>query len=250
MQLNTLFQLYAHVREGLPKADGAPAARARPDRRAAVRPPRSRSSPSGRPRRCSTAPPARGTPSCSGAWAFRPEPALRRGPVGHHPRSRCSRTSPPRPGSHGVHVVVAGAPTTRAAPSRARRSRPGWAYISSGTWSLAGVERHRRPRSTTRSRATTSPTKAACSGTTRFLKNVMGLWILESCRREWKDRGETVDYDGLLQARSRHRWRARPHLPGRPAVPEPPEHAGRHRRSRCAEIGPGGSRRTRPPWPR
>ena len=28
----------------------------------------------------------------------------------------------------------------------------------------------------------------------------MGLWILESCRREWKDRGETVDYDGLLQA--------------------------------------------------
>jgi rhamnulokinase len=35
-------------------------------------------------------------------------------------------------------------------------------------------------------------------GTIRFLKNVMGLWILESCRREWQQRGENIDYDVLL----------------------------------------------------
>jgi rhamnulokinase len=35
-------------------------------------------------------------------------------------------------------------------------------------------------------------------GKIRFLKNVMGLWILESCRREWKEAGLEVDYDNLL----------------------------------------------------
>src|SRR6185295_19801247 len=36
-------------------------------------------------------------------------------------------------------------------------------------------------------------------GTFRFLKNVMGLWILESCREEWQQNGVAVDYDVLLQ---------------------------------------------------
>ena len=35
-------------------------------------------------------------------------------------------------------------------------------------------------------------------GTIRFLKNVMGLWLLESCRKEWQAQGLTVDYDNLL----------------------------------------------------
>ena len=36
-------------------------------------------------------------------------------------------------------------------------------------------------------------------GTIRFLKNVMGLWILESCRKEWKERGVDVDYNILFR---------------------------------------------------
>src|SRR4030095_15320278 len=36
-------------------------------------------------------------------------------------------------------------------------------------------------------------------GTTRFLKNVMGLWILESCRKEWADQNLDVPYDALLR---------------------------------------------------
>jgi rhamnulokinase len=36
-------------------------------------------------------------------------------------------------------------------------------------------------------------------GTVRFLKNVMGLWILESCRKEWQQDGVAVDYDALLR---------------------------------------------------
>jgi rhamnulokinase len=73
----------------------------------------------------------------------------------------------------------------------------GWAYISSGTWSLVGVER---------TDTLINPdiahhnftNEGGAFGTIRFLKNVMGLWILESCRKEWNERGFDVDYDKLL----------------------------------------------------
>ena len=42
-------------------------------------------------------------------------------------------------------------------------------------------------------------------GTIRFLKNVMGLWVLESCRKEWQAQGLTVDYKVLLREVAAHR---------------------------------------------
>jgi rhamnulokinase len=101
-------------------------------------------------------------------------------------------------GLHGVLVVVPAAHDTGSAVAGAPL-QPGWAYISSGTWSLAGVERDSVLINDEVARHNFT-NEGGVYGTTRFLKNVMGLWILESCRREWKDRGETVDYDGLLQA--------------------------------------------------
>lgn len=90
------------------------------------------------------------------------------------------------PATHDTGSAVAGAPL-----------RDGWAYISSGTWSLVGVERDRALIIPEVARQNFT-NEGGAFGTIRFLKNVMGLWILESCRREWQESGLEVDYDKLL----------------------------------------------------
>lgn len=59
-----------------------------------------------------------------------------------------------------------------------------WAFLSSGTWSLLGVE-VRRPILTAAAREANFTNEGGIGGTFRFLKNIMGLWLLQSCRREW-----------------------------------------------------------------
>ena len=90
------------------------------------------------------------------------------------------------PATHDTGSAVAGTPL-----------RNGWAYISSGTWSLVGVERKEVLINEEVARHNFT-NEGGAFGTIRFLKNVMGLWILESCRKEWKEQGVPVDYDGLL----------------------------------------------------
>ena len=90
------------------------------------------------------------------------------------------------PATHDTGSAVAGVPLTE-----------GWAYISSGTWSLVGVELGGALIDAEVARHNFT-NEGGTGGTTRFLKNVMGLWILESCRREWRGRGLEVDYEGLL----------------------------------------------------
>jgi rhamnulokinase len=74
----------------------------------------------------------------------------------------------------------------------------GWAYISSGTWSLVGAELP-APILTPDALEAGFTNEGGVFGTTRFLVNCMGLWILESCREIWKSRGELVPYDELLR---------------------------------------------------
>jgi rhamnulokinase len=90
------------------------------------------------------------------------------------------------PATHDTGSAVAGAPI-----------EPGGAYISSGTWSLVGVERYDVLINDDVARQNFT-NEGGAFGTIRFLKNVMGLWILESCRREWQQRDMAGDYDGLL----------------------------------------------------
>ncbi len=59
-----------------------------------------------------------------------------------------------------------------------------WAYLSSGTWSLIGVELP-KPLVNERARIANFTNEAGFAGTTRFLKCLVGLWILQECRREW-----------------------------------------------------------------
>jgi rhamnulokinase len=73
----------------------------------------------------------------------------------------------------------------------------GWGYISSGTWSLVGVELS-HPVMTQESLAANCTNEGGVFGTTRFLKNVMGLWLLQECQRRWAHDGRSIDYDTLL----------------------------------------------------
>lgn len=95
------------------------------------------------------------------------------------------------PATHDTGSAVAGTPL-----------RPGWAYVSSGTWSLVGVERT-SPLLSPEAAAASFTNEGGVFGTIRFLKNVMGLWILESCRKEWAAAGQPLDLDRLLHAASR-----------------------------------------------
>ncbi|WP_101785049.1 rhamnulokinase [Nonomuraea indica] len=63
-------------------------------------------------------------------------------------------------------------------------STPAFAYISCGTWSLVGVELP-APVLTEESRVANFTNEAGVDGTTRYLRNVMGLWILQECLRVW-----------------------------------------------------------------
>jgi rhamnulokinase len=90
------------------------------------------------------------------------------------------------PTTHDTGSAVAGAPLA-----------DGWAYISSGTWSLVGVELGAPLISDSVARHNFT-NEGGAGRTARFLKNVMGLWVLESCRREWRERGAAADYDTLL----------------------------------------------------
>jgi len=85
------------------------------------------------------------------------------------------------PATHDTGSAILGAPL-----------QTGWAYISSGTWSLVGVERDSPLINEAAARANFT-NEGGAFGTIRFLKNVMGLWILESCREEWQRRGADVE---------------------------------------------------------
>jgi rhamnulokinase len=63
-------------------------------------------------------------------------------------------------------------------------SSPGTVFVSAGTWVLVGVER-REPDTSPAARQSNFSNEAGALGGVRFLKNVVGLWILEQCRQAW-----------------------------------------------------------------
>ena len=77
------------------------------------------------------------------------------------------------------------------------------AFISSGTWSLLGTELP-APVITPRARDLNFTNEGGVCGTTRLLKNIGGLWLLQACRRSWAAGGQDYGYDGLLSAARDH----------------------------------------------
>jgi rhamnulokinase len=71
------------------------------------------------------------------------------------------------------------------------------AFLSSGTWSLLGTEL-REPVITSRALALNFTNEGGVCGTTRLLKNIGGLWLLQSCRRHWKSNDQDLPYEALI----------------------------------------------------
>ena len=69
-----------------------------------------------------------------------------------------------------------------------------WAYISSGTWSLMGAELA-EPIINDKSLEANFTNEGGVGGTFRFLKNIMGLWLVQECKRTWARAGEDLSYD-------------------------------------------------------
>ena len=90
-------------------------------------------------------------------------------------------------GSHDTASAVAAVPMTDPATA---------AYISSGTWSLVGLELD-APIRTPEALAANFTNEAGIDGTTRFLKNCAGLWLIQECRRVWAEQGKHFSYAEL-----------------------------------------------------
>jgi rhamnulokinase len=119
------------------------------------------------------------------------DPGTELGPVLPYVTERCGlkeETLVYTTGSHDTASAVAAVPAS-----------PGenWCYISSGTWSLMGVELD-EPVINDASREANFTNEAGVQDKIRFLKNIPGLWVLQECRRAWARQGQEYSYADLM----------------------------------------------------
>ena len=98
----------------------------------------------------------------------------------------------------GTQVVASCSHDTAAAVAAVPAEGEDWCYNSSGTWSLVGIEAT-RPIINEKSREHNFTNEMGYGGTIRFLKNVIGLWIVQECRREWAKAGRQYTYEQLTK---------------------------------------------------
>jgi rhamnulokinase len=95
------------------------------------------------------------------------------------------------PATHDTGSAVVAVPVARAREGT-------WAYLSSGTWSLLGLELHQAQLSE-RVLEYNLTNEGGVDGTYRLLKNVSGLWLLQQCRRAFETDGEIFEYGKLVR---------------------------------------------------
>jgi len=100
-------------------------------------------------------------------------------------------------GQPGLRLIHTACHDTAAAVAAAPAAGNDWAYISSGTWSLVGVERN-EPLITPEAMDANFTNEAGVAGTTRFLRNVAGLWLVQECQRTWACQGTEHSYESLI----------------------------------------------------
>ena len=110
-------------------------------------------------------------------------------PIGHTPEGVIVAAGC----SHDTAAAVAAIPSTT-------NSLP-WAFVSSGTWSLLGVERQKPLLSDTAFRKNFT-NETGSDDSFRFLKNLTGLWVLKECQRTWQIDGDPYDYPDLVREAS------------------------------------------------
>jgi rhamnulokinase len=100
--------------------------------------------------------------------------------------------------THQIKVVAPASHDTASAVAATPLSDENAVYISSGTWSLVGME-IREPIITDKSLAFNFTNEGGVYGTFRFLRNVTGMWLIAECRRIWAREGNEFTYDQLTQ---------------------------------------------------
>ena len=101
-------------------------------------------------------------------------------------------------GLGAVPVIAPACHDTGSAVAAVPAEGEDYAYLSSGTWSLIGVET-REPVITEQSLAFNVTNEGGVCGTFRLLKNIMGLWIVQQCRRTWAAAGQEFSYAQITE---------------------------------------------------
>lgn len=91
------------------------------------------------------------------------------------------------PATHDTGAAVVAIPAVSGRP---------WAFLSSGTWSLMGAETN-APIISAKAMEYNFTNEGGVNGTFRFLKNIMGLWLVQECRRTWERAGHPYNYTEL-----------------------------------------------------
>jgi rhamnulokinase len=101
-----------------------------------------------------------------------------------------------------VPVIAPGCHDTASAVAAAPAEGDDWCYISSGTWSLMGVELD-KPILSDKALQLNYTNEGGVGGKIRFLKNIMGLWLVQECRRQFQREGHEHSYTELTAMASR-----------------------------------------------
>jgi rhamnulokinase len=96
-------------------------------------------------------------------------------------------------GIKSTDVIAVGSHDTASAIVAIPVVESNWAYLSSGTWSLLGIEIN-KPILTDKAREYSFTNEGGVDNTIRFLKNIMGLWILQGARLSWSKKEKELDY--------------------------------------------------------
>ncbi len=97
----------------------------------------------------------------------------------------------------GIPVIAVAGHDTASAIAAVQAADEHFAYLSSGTWSLMGIEVP-EPIINEESARLNFTNEGGIEGTTRFLKNITGMWLLEQCRKVWKAWGKDYSYPELV----------------------------------------------------
>jgi len=101
-------------------------------------------------------------------------------------------------GTSGVQIVVPACHDTGSAVVAVPAQNQDFAWISSGTWSIMGAE-VQEPCVNDRALEYNFTNEGGVFGTWRLCKNIMGLWLLQECKRTWAHLGEEISYDEITR---------------------------------------------------
>ena len=92
-------------------------------------------------------------------------------------------------GSKEIPCIAVASHDTASAIASVPAGEGNWAYLSSGTWSLLGIESN-EPLVSEKTMEMNFTNEGGVEGTTRFLKNIMGMWLIQECKRIWDEEKE------------------------------------------------------------